>query len=82
MPVEFIRSSVRLRNASTTRNMKRSTNINKRLRYQVDLMESVPRGVQLLPAWSETLAAINARGGLTATTPPSCLTGRTVTGGT
>jgi hypothetical protein len=32
--------------------------------------------------WTETLAAITARSGLTEATVPTCLTGRTVTGGT
>jgi hypothetical protein len=32
--------------------------------------------------WAETYAAITARNGLTDATVPTCLTGRTVTGGT
>jgi hypothetical protein len=52
------------------------------LTYQIDYMESSHVVFLNYNKWTETLAAITARSGLTDTTVPTCLTGRTVTGGT
>jgi lysophospholipase L1-like esterase len=50
--------------------------------YQIDFMRASHVTFNNYAKWTETLAAINARSGLTVTTPPSCLSGRTVTEGT
>jgi hypothetical protein len=52
------------------------------LTYQIDYMESSHVVFLNYNKWAETYAAITARNGLTDATVPTCLTGRTVTGGT
>lgn len=52
------------------------------LTYQIDYMESSHVVFLNYNKWTETYAAITSRSGLTDTTVPTCLTGRTVTGGT
>lgn len=52
------------------------------LTYQINYMRSSHVVFLNYNKWTETYAAITARNGLTDTTLPTCLVGRTVTGGT